>query len=166
MDLRQGLRGMQVRWVKPEGVHVTLHYLGKTPDGSIPSLCTSLGEGLQGIKPFTLNVRGFGYFGTPDNPKIIWAGIDGSPLLAQAQVAVLDVVSRFGYIAPDSNFLPHVTLGRVTSADDAGSIIAKLETYGNALFQAAPANRITLYSSELRPEGAEYKRIFEVTLTR
>ena len=49
--------GDRLRWVRPEGVHLTLKFLGDTDPGRIPGIQDKLTETLAPFAPFRLSLR-------------------------------------------------------------------------------------------------------------
>src|SRR5450759_970790 len=73
--LKSALPGSAVRWVKPDGVHLTLKFLGQIPDDQIELIASSLKAGVAGHQPFTVEVSGAGCFPTVQRPRVIWIGV-------------------------------------------------------------------------------------------
>ena len=66
-----------VGWVRPEGVHLTLKFLGDVEEKKVAELGDALAEGLKGETPFTLQAKGIGTFPTPKAPRVVWLGVEG-----------------------------------------------------------------------------------------
>src|SRR3989304_10104260 len=67
-DVRESLGRLQndlrrhdlpsLRWTRPEGVHITLKFLGETPASSLPALEAALARAVRGAQPFRLGGGG------------------------------------------------------------------------------------------------------------
>lgn len=149
-----------VRWVKPEGIHLTLFFLGEIMPDRVAPIQAALAEVTRGATPFAFQVQGSGCFPNLKRPRVIWVGIEESGgRLAALQAAVSAALARLGFQPEERDFSPHLTLGRV--AKDASP--ADLRRIGEALPQA-PVGRLgeeraaelVFFRSLLKPTGAEY----------
>jgi 2'-5' RNA ligase len=104
--------GLAVRWVRPEGIHVTLKFLGEVAAEREPELHAALGRAAGGVRALTLVVNGFGAFPGVKRPRVIWAGLKPDPSLDALQRRVEDQFVPLGFPPEDRPFRPHLTLGR------------------------------------------------------
>lgn len=103
-----------VRWIKPEGVHITLKFLGETPVKKLPAIKLAIQEAVVGHSPFELEFSNIGTFGGREGLRIMWVGIAGDVLRLEALVrAVNAALSVVGFEPERRPFRPHLTLGRV-----------------------------------------------------
>ena len=113
----EGLRkksGPAVRWIKPEGVHVTLKFLGEVPVKKLPAVKLAIQEAVVGHSPFELEFSNIGTFGGREGLRIMWVGIAGDVLRLEALVrAVNAALAVVGFEPERRPFRPHLTLGRV-----------------------------------------------------
>src|SRR5439155_22632175 len=65
---RRGLE--RLRWVRPEGIHLTLKFLGQTSADKVPSIRNSLERSATGLAPHDLSLGELGTFGRP-NPRVL-----------------------------------------------------------------------------------------------
>lgn len=151
----------RVVWMRPEALHVTLRFIGETPEAAVPGLVEAVQEPFA-VAPFTLTWRGLGAFPSTRRPRALWVGIDGGagPLgHVEAELA-----RRLGQLLPQERpeqaapFHPHVTLGRVK--------IDHPQMDWPALLDAAaigPCSSRVLHVSLMRsrglPGGAGYEEI-------
>jgi 2'-5' RNA ligase len=106
--------GDAVRWVRPEGIHVTLKFLGEVPLRQLPAIKLALQEAASGHSPFTLEFSSIGTFGGREGLRLMWAGIAGDVLRLEAIVrAVNTALAVVGFEPERRPFRPHLTLGRV-----------------------------------------------------
>lgn len=104
--------GLQVKWARPEGIHVTLKFLGEVPGEREPELRAALGRAAVGGGALSLGVGGFGAFPGIDRPRVIWAGLDPDPALDLLQQRVEQQFVPLGFPSETRPFRPHLTLGR------------------------------------------------------
>jgi 2'-5' RNA ligase len=152
-----------VSWVRSEGLHVTLKFLGERPESLIPDLRRALDRAVHGTAPFRLTVTGTGAFPDRDTPRVLWAGVtEGTDELTVLSQRVDDVLVPLGIPREERKFHPHVTLGRVK-----GRVLEGWEAFSGAAqgpFGSRTVNSIILMKSELTPQGALYSPIEEFPL--
>ncbi|MGH9804298.1 MAG: RNA 2',3'-cyclic phosphodiesterase [Candidatus Acidiferrales bacterium] len=66
-----------VRWVRPEGMHLTLKFIGEAPAEKLPPLQQALAR-VASPAPVELDFRGLGYFPSERRPRVVWVGIEAS----------------------------------------------------------------------------------------
>src|ERR1700676_3687605 len=75
------------RWPRIEGLHVTLKFIGESPAEKMEPIKAALAA-VPARAPFSINIRGLGFFPNARRPRVLWAGIESSPDLAQLAAAV------------------------------------------------------------------------------
>lgn len=172
-EIREKLDGLQrklkkvhanVRWVKPRNMHLTLAFLGDVPIQKLPSLKNALDEVFQGLDPFELDVAGTGFFGRPNRPTVIWAGITDCPPLMALQRKTVEALQAAEVEFDNKPFSPHLTLGRIKEANPTESLLGKLDKYRNEPLGQARIDTVHLIQSRLKPDGAEYTVLHDVSL--
>ena len=159
----EGLRkksGPAVRWIKPEGVHVTLKFLGEVPAKKLPAVKLAIQEAVVGHSPFELEFSNIGTFGGREGLRIMWVGIAGDVLRLEALVrAVNAALAVVGFEPERRPFRPHLTLGRVR--DEIGTrhraeievAVGKTDVPGVNW----RTSQVSLMRSKLGPGGASYE---------
>lgn len=116
-EVIQSLRsrsGTAVRWIRPDGVHVTLKFLGEVPVRKLPAVKLAIQEAVVGHQPFELEFSNIGTFGGREGLRIMWVGVAGDVLRLEALVrAVNAALAVVGFEPERRPFRPHLTLGRV-----------------------------------------------------
>ena len=172
-EIREKLDGLQrnlkkvhanVRWVKPQNMHLTLAFLGDLPVEKITPLQTALGGAFQGLEPFELDVAGTGFFGRPNHPSVIWAGIAECPSLMELQRKAVGALHVAEIEFDNRPFSPHLTLGRVKAPHHTESLLGMLEKGKTATFGRTWIDSAELIRSKLSPKGAEYTVLHRVPL--
>lgn len=157
-----------VRWVNPEGIHLTLKFLGDVSVTKRDSLEKKLALAVEGRAPFILAAGGLGCFPNTRQPRVVWVGIhESSEALLALRNAVEEHVSPLGYPTEDRPFSPHLTLGRVkreaprSDAQKLGELIARAPAFDAQRWQVTG---IRLIRSELKPSGAVYTPLFDAPI--
>jgi RNA 2',3'-cyclic 3'-phosphodiesterase len=106
----------EVRWVRPENVHLTLKFLGEVSDDLLDRVTEAL-EPVRGRhEPFVAEPSGFGAFPSARRARILWAGIgEGSAPLRALAKDVEASLEPLGFGREDRAYKPHLTLGRARS---------------------------------------------------
>ena len=171
-----------VKWVRPENLHLTIKFLGQVPEDRVPELTGLLKEAVREAKPFEIEVAGAGVFPGPGSPRVFWVGVsDPRRLLARLARDVEEVLGKAGYGQQEKRdfFSPHLTLGRLRESRPAGPrrpslkggaegreearrLADELATLKDALFGKINLENISLMRSELGPGGARYSRLAKI----
>lgn len=171
-DVRESLGRLQsdirrhdlpgLRWTRPEGVHLTLKFLGETPASSLPAIEAALARAVRGAQPFRLALGAPGTFGNRRRPRVLWVDVEGDVQpLQQLQAAVERELAAAGFAPEERGFSPHLTLARVPQPSPPGLA----ERVSRALAAVAAAQgeievrEVVLMRSRLQPSGAVYSRV-------
>jgi RNA 2',3'-cyclic 3'-phosphodiesterase len=143
----------RVKWSrKVENLHVTLKFLAEVDEDRLARFGQALLDRVRTLPRFRLAVRGFGAFPSPQDARILWAGIDDqSGGLADVAAAVDDVAARLGFKSEDRRFHGHVTVGRVRDGIDARDVLLPL---ADRAFGELPVGEVHVYESQLGRGGA------------
>jgi 2'-5' RNA ligase len=163
---RHELADPALRVVPPESLHVTLAFLGYVPEGEIERL----GEIVEGFKASSPRVRLGDPVARPSPRKARLFALPVESAAAIEMQAELEekLVAKRLYKPEKRPFWPHVTVARVKSEGKGSKRPRRVEKLPGALpkglLQAALCRRVTLYRSELKPSGAEYRPLAQVKL--
>jgi 2'-5' RNA ligase len=155
-----------IRWVSANNLHLTLKFLGDTPQAQIQAIQTQLHTTAKKQHPFTIEVADSGYFPNMSNPRVIWLGLkNASGELNTLQQAVENIMVEFGFAKEKRPFKPHLTVGRVKQHIDK-QILTKIgqELNRNRLGSLAiwECNLISFIKSDLTPNGALYTTLAQL----
>ena len=67
----------RVRWVRPEGMHLTLQFYGEVGADKLPGLQAAVAAAAAGVTPLALELKDLGTFPNLSRPRVIWAGLAG-----------------------------------------------------------------------------------------
>lgn len=154
------LKGMLqgVRWVKPASIHLTLNFLGDTDSETIETLSRAVRRHTVPQGAITLSLAETGAFPDMARPRIIWIGLGGDRAsLSGLKKRIGSELEGLGHGRETRAFIPHLTLGRVTSPRGAvPGLKEALEWKGDGEAPSFTVRGLTLFRSDLRPEGALY----------
>jgi 2'-5' RNA ligase len=149
--------GVEVKWVAPDQMHLTLLFLGDVNELDLVKVCRAVKEVAATEPPFPLRVAGVGAFPNNRRPKILWGGVtDGADALRRIYGALEARLIDLGvYRKEDRDYTPHLTLGRLKAdgGEDLAKELPKLMAWDGG---RAVVDEVLVYSSELRRDGPEY----------
>ncbi len=137
--------GSKIRLVKPEYMHITLHYIGKADLETVSKISESLVK--VKAKSFRIALDGVGTFSTYSKSKILWAGVNNLDGLRNLHRAVGEALSEIDIKLEKRKYTPHVTLarlGRGVPSDVAQDFILNGTTLD---YQDILVNQYVLYRS-------------------
>jgi 2'-5' RNA ligase len=148
---------VDVRWVSPEKIHLTLKFFGNIEESRIDLIFKSIEEPIRDVLPFSVRMRGVGAFPSLKNPRVIWMGFaDGKEMLISIQKQIEDHLQKIGFELEDRPFQPHLTLGRMKSSRGKEELVRGMEKYREEEFGTFQVERVVLFKSDLRPSGPIY----------
>lgn len=148
----------KIKWVRKEGMHLTMKFLGEIEEKMIPEVESTLKEISHKCPSFILRLRGTGTF--PEgrkNPRVIWVGIEMNQGLKAVQAQLEEELEKKGFSREKRDFHPHLTLGRIKPHSYLGGIFSLLESNKESDFGGMEVKKITFFQSILKPTGAEYR---------
>lgn len=146
------------RWVHPEGMHVTLKFIGYVDQDQVEPIRDALAK-IRSPQPVDLSFRGVGFFPNGKRPRVIWCGIETSPNLTPLAKEIERVLETLG-IAPETrDFVPHLTLARFNAPARMPELARAAAEFETHEFGASRETEFHLFESILRPSGAEYRRL-------
>ena len=152
VDVHKG----DVKWVEPESMHLTLKFLGEVPDNQIVEICNITKAVAGRYKGFDFAVREAGSFGGR-SARVLWVGAGlECPELLELQQDLEDELADAGRPKEGRQFSGHLTLCRIRNSK-AGEKLGKLiEQYKDYDLGTVHAGSITVFESQLTPQGPLY----------
>jgi 2'-5' RNA ligase len=156
-----------VRWVRPEGIHLTLKFLGDVSADRLDAIAEAMQAACAPHPPFSLSIGGMGVFPNPRRPRVVWIGVEepGGTLL-RLQRDVERAISPLGFPAERRRFSPHLTLGRVKQGRTAAELeaLGQYTTHARVRIGEMAVDAVYLMRSDLRPTGAVYSELAAAVL--
>jgi RNA 2',3'-cyclic 3'-phosphodiesterase len=166
-EIREALQGLvatlkplgkSARWSRPEGMHVTLKFIGHVDAGKLDAIRAALAA-VRSNAPVEMDVRGVGFFPDGRRPRVLWCGIEASANLAQLAADIESTLEPLGIPREEGKFTPHLTLARLKDSHGAGKLARAAEELKSRDFGSARDTQFHLFESFTKPSGAEYKKI-------
>jgi 2'-5' RNA ligase len=147
------------RWVRMDGAHLTLKFIGEIPAEKAEDIKTALAA-VPFASPIKISFRGLGFFPSERRPRVFWAGMEASDELGALVAAVETALEPLGIAREQRAFSPHLTLARFDSPSDHRHLHAAIAAADGPLeFGGTIAKEFHLYQSVLKQGGAEYTRL-------
>jgi len=156
----------QVRWVRTEGIHLTLKFLGNVAPELIEEIKPALARIASQTAPIRIEPEACGAFPTIKSPRVIWVGIRGQiGPLAELVRRVETAMVPLGFEQEGRPFKPHLTVGRVKGRLRLQALQQILLEHRDFSAEAFDAAEVVLYKSDLRPDGARYTPLFKAAFS-
>lgn len=146
------------RWTRPEGIHLTLKFLGEISEEQVAQVKEALEE-IGSFEPFGVRAKGFGFFPDARRPRVFWAGLDAPPELAQLAARIESAMATLGFATENRAFSPHLTLARFKEPRPQPRLLALIADQGEMDLGEFEASEFYLWESKLSPQGAQYRKV-------
>ena len=153
--------GADVRWVRDDGLHATVKFLGSIAAAALDEMRDALRRALAVIAPFDAKVAGIGGFPNLRRPRVLWIGMEAEALPRLA-AAVEETAARFGFAPENRAFRCHVTLGRVSSLTGWPRLEAAVRSRAGEQFGNSAIEELVAFRSDLRRGGAVYTKLWTI----
>ena len=162
-----------VRWVNPDGIHLTIKFLGDIAPAGVAGITEAMSRAAAQVSRFQIRLWGLGTFpnATSPNqrrPRVLWVGVEGDlARLRELQEITENELASLGYTRDRRPFNPHLTLGRVRdrvseqTRRGIGPAVSSEELEGSEPWLV---ESVELIQSNLGPGGATYSTLANVSL--
>jgi 2'-5' RNA ligase len=151
-------RAPKARWVRVDGIHVTLKFIGEVPPERVESIRQAL-EPVRAPAPVKMEFRDVGFFPDERRPRVFWVGIHATSALAELAAEIEQRLEPLGIARESRSFRPHLTLARFERPSATGDLRRALAEGGAREFGSTVEREFYLYQSRIGPGGARYTRL-------
>jgi 2'-5' RNA ligase len=152
--------GRPVRWVRLDGLHLTIRFLGPTPEDRIAEVERAIAATAAAWRPFAIRVHGGGAFPSLRRPRAIWLGIaQGADDLTRLRDTLGEHLARTGWPVEDRPYRAHLTLARSDGLASGAAVAAALADAAEALDVSFVADRLVLFESRTGGGPARYEEL-------
>jgi 2'-5' RNA ligase len=159
-----------VKWVDPEGIHLTLKFLGNIPSKQVTEIAEAMEKATQGISRFLLEISGLGAFPNLRQARVFWVSVGGEiDKLSRLQKNIDSALAALGFTKEERSFVPHLTLARVKQGASPSERRSFGELVDSIIFEDKyhiEVEAIDLMRSQLTPAGAIYTCLSSVEFGR
>jgi 2'-5' RNA ligase len=159
-EAQQGFRSAcrDARWTRPEGIHLTLKFLGEISDAQTKQVVEALAQ-IGPFITFSVEVKGFGFFPQAHRPRVFWAGVTAPMALAELAARIEGRMEKIGFAREDRAFAPHLTLARFQVPRPQPELEAAVAGRATTSLGNFEASEFFLFESKLSPQGAQYRKV-------
>jgi 2'-5' RNA ligase len=149
-----------VRWVRMDGLHLTLRFLGPTPEADVPAVGQAVRRAADAQDAFEIRIDGGGAFPNPHRPRTLWLGVTrGTEELARLAAAVDRELVAAGWPASERPFRAHLTVARSDGIPAGADVARRLAEAAADLDQPSAADRVVLFESITGRGPARYEAL-------
>jgi 2'-5' RNA ligase len=161
--LYTGVQG--ARWANPHQLHITLRFMGATPDEELPDIRQRLAT--VKATSFHLALAGVGVFPATRRPRVLWLGLEPAGPLVRLKHEIDSALSRSRSEEPleeRKEFHPHLTLARFPGKPDE-SLTHFLARHANYRSTEWDVGCFRLYKSTLHASGSVHETLAAYPIT-
>jgi 2'-5' RNA ligase len=149
--------GRGVRWVRLDGLHITLRFLGPTPEARVADVAAAVVSAAAGVAPFDIRIAGADAFPPVGRPRTLWLDLDrGVDDLAGLAARLDEALAGAGWERERRPFRAHLTLARADGVRAGPATVAALRVAAAELAIESPIDRVVLYESITGTGRARY----------
>ena len=157
--------GRGVRWVRLDGLHVTLRFLGPTLADRVAGVAAAVARAAEGVEPFEIRIAGAGSFPPVGRPRTLWLDLDrGQEALAGLAARLDDALAVAGWERERRPFQAHLTLARADGVRAGPATVAALREAAADLAIESPIERVVLFESITGAGRARYVELADAAL--
>lgn len=170
--IRQAIQDIPIpnppwRWVATSTLHMTLKFLGETPEEGVPALIRCAEAVCQTSASCSIRLGRLGGFPNLLRPRVLFYQVeDGAAPLELLALELEETLSERLKIARAKRpFRAHATIARIKTnlSVETAERLKKAPALVNA---SQTVQNLSLIESELHPEGARYHRVKEFALAK
>lgn len=164
---RLGRAAGRVRWERPEKLHLTLRFLGDTPEARLPDVCAAVERVAGWAAAVEIGFAGLGVFPDRGMPRVLWIGVnDPGGRLAELAARLEAAAVELGYAPEKRAYKPHLTLARIEFVPGGVDLVGLVPAAEVAEPIVQRVEAISVYQSELKAGGSEYVKLATYELRR
>jgi RNA 2',3'-cyclic 3'-phosphodiesterase len=146
------------RWVRPEGIHITLKFIGHVADETLPEIQEQLARVPPG-RTIEICFRNFGFFPNEKRPRVFYVGIEAGADLGALAQEIENRLEPLGIAKERRAFQPHLTLARFKTSEGLQELRKRVAALPAQDFGSGAAEEFHLYQSVLQSGGAVYTKL-------
>jgi 2'-5' RNA ligase len=151
---------ISLRWTPPTNYHVTLVFLGDTPEDQIPAIEEKMRQVGERNSTFSLKIRNISGFPTLNQTRVIYLGVQRSQAILNLQSDLereLLPPEKF-----EDDYAPHLTLARLRNPKSCRDLLSPFEHID---LGKQSVTSICLFSSVLSQGYPIYEVLYRAELT-
>jgi 2'-5' RNA ligase len=156
-----------VRWVRMDGLHLTLRFLGPTPEADVATVAEAVRRAASTQDPFEVRIDGGGSFPNPRRPRALWLAVThGTAELDSLARAVNRELVAAGWPSDDRPFRAHLTVARSDGVPAGADVARRLSAAAEGIDLSSSVVRLVLFESITGGGPARYEPLESTPLLR
>jgi 2'-5' RNA ligase len=151
------LNESEIKWIRPENMHVTVKFFGDISTEKIPQMSAKLKAVAGKFNEFEPLMKGVGLFKDFYHPKILWFGLRNCMIFDKLKNEIENSFGDLGFEVDYRQFTPHLTVGRFKGTGNVEQLKKFINMNREIYLQPVPVKELILFESLLSSEGSEYK---------
>ncbi|MFN7934357.1 MAG: RNA 2',3'-cyclic phosphodiesterase [Bryobacteraceae bacterium] len=149
----------KMRWSPVANHHITTKFIGEWPETRFEEMKAALLT-VKGIAPFSIDIRGLGWFPNAHRPRVFWAAVRAPEQLAQLAASTENAAFYLGVARETRPYSPHLTLARMPDPPvDLAAMRRAVAALPSDDFGTFNATAFHLYLSKMGPGGSVYTKL-------
>lgn len=151
-------RYQELRVVRPQALHVTLVFFGELDQDQVLEVMRIMDSPRLKVASIRAVIGGIGQFPPRGRPRVLFCPlVKGGPEISYLYRCFMELLVRNGNfdLQEDREFTPHITLARNKGLRIELADLEALFGFEDSLI----LDRLVLYQSILKPQGAEYRSL-------
>lgn len=157
--LTMGLKkkGGNVKWVEESNFHLTLKFLGDTPEGKLDAVISAAQHATAPVSAIDVHFSGLGAFPNLRKPRVFWVGVSkGDEEIVKLAESLESELEKNGFARENRKFSAHLTIGRVRDPGKMGPLLDEASRLSAFEAGGFALSEIHLIKSQLTKSGPIY----------
>lgn len=165
-QLKEKISFKKAKWPSPENLHITLKFLGSCPEDKKEEIKEYLTKALSNLGSSSFKLGKLGCFPSEKKARVFWVGVEEKePYLENLYKRIEAALEPLGFVKEKRPFHPHITLARLKTPENIGLKLLNLNEEKLPQKKIEVQN-ITLFKSQLTPQGAIYTPLAKIPLEK
>lgn len=158
-DMRRNFGFMEVHWIEPKYLHLTLKFFGPTSDKRSKKIIDLLSQLFEDTKVFDVTICKLAMFGSRGAPKVLWMGIEQEQELKDLVKSIQSEIDKIYTYKDNQNFVPHISIGRIIKTNSNPTFQKQLKKLRDIDYPTFKVDNIVLLESIIGKNEVEYKEV-------
>jgi 2'-5' RNA ligase len=163
--LQQEMGRHRIKWVEEHNIHLTMKFLGATPEEKIPLIGHAMQSACLNAAAPLAETDTLSCFGSRYQPRVLQLPLKERGDFTALFQRLMKELAAAGFEGDRQNFVPHLTLGRINGIADLKAFQQSVGKYCSAFVLSETCQTLILYESVLSRSGPVYTALESVTLT-
>jgi RNA 2',3'-cyclic 3'-phosphodiesterase len=160
-EIKNELKGDNIKWVDPQHLHLTLAFLGDTEETIIENIITLMDSVGKSTTEFDIELNSLGVFKSINFPSVLWFGLNYDNSLPVLKTNLDNQLKKIRLKVDERIFKPHLTIARIKNIVDKNCLQLMLNKFCKKEILKQKVDYFNLYESILTPAGPIYRIIHQ-----